>query len=812
LPNTASLTLQFNQVSIDDLALVGGKNASLGEMTRSLGKSEIKVPAGFAVATAAFQRFMDQNGLRGKIANLLDGIDKTDMKAFQRRGAELRRVVLATNFPTDVEDAIKAAYADLSETFGMPIKVAARSSATAEDLPGLSFAGQHDTFLFIENEDDLIDACRRCYASLYNDRALSYRIDQGIDHLSVALSVGVQAMVQSDSASSGVIFTLDPETGSRQSILISAVFGTGEAIVQGLVEPDEYYVHKQIFAEGNRCVYRHKIGEKHLQMVAGEGDPLAPFKTVPVPPQEQRTFCLNDPEILELAEAAIQIEQHYSERYEQETPMDIEWAKDARDGGLYILQARPETVQALANTSEIIRYSVEKIGPVLATGSAIGKKIASGTARHIQNVNNLADFRTGDVLIADTTSPDWEPIMKRAAAIVTDHGGRTCHSAIVARELGIPAIVGTNNGTQKIIDGSAITVSCASGETGQVMDGILPIAITKTDVSSLTHPKTNIMVNIANPEQASEVGLLPGDGVGLARMEFIIANTIRAHPMALLHMNSLADKRTHDQLNELIKPYKDGKSFFIQSLAEGVATIAAAFHPRPVIVRTTDFKSNEYAALVGGSIYETKEDNPMIGFRGASRYIHPDYEDAFALECAALKAARETLGFDNIKLMVPFCRTIVEANAVLAVMGKNGLKRGEQGLEIYMMCEIPSNVLSIDAFSAFFDGFSIGSNDLTQLVLGVDRDSSRLADTFNERDPAVLKAITIAIEGAQHNGKPIGICGQAPSDYPDFAQFLVEQKIDSISVTPDSFFDTLAAIVEVEKASIRLSPAPVKQP
>ncbi len=805
MPNTASLILQFDQVSLDDLELVGGKNASLGEMTRSLGKGEINVPAGFAVTTAAFQHFLDQDGLREKIARLLDGIDKSDMAVFQQRGAALRKAVLATKFPTDVEDAIKSAYADLSETIGGRIKVAARSSATAEDLPGLSFAGQHDSFLFIENEADLIDACRRCYASLYNDRALSYRIDQGIDHMSVALSVGVQAMVQSDSASAGVIFTLDPETGSRHSVLISAVFGTGEAIVQGMVEPDEYYVDKQTFAKGNKCVYRHKMGEKHLRMVAGDGDPSVPFKAVPVPPQEQRTFCLSDTEILELAEAAIRIEQHYSERYGHETPMDIEWAKDARDGQLYILQARPETVQALANTSEIIRYSVEQLGPVLATGSAIGKKIAGGTARHIKNVNKLANFRTGDVLIAETTSPDWEPIMKRAAAIVTDHGGRTCHSAIVARELGIPAIVGTGDGTQKIADGAPITVSCASGETGQVMDGILPIVITKTDVSALAHPKTNIMVNIANPEQASEVGLLPSDGVGLARMEFIIANTIKAHPMALLHMNSLADKQIHDQLNELIKPYKDGKSFFIHSLAEGVATIAAAFYPRPVIVRTSDFKSNEYAALVGGSIYETKEDNPMIGFRGASRYIHSDYEDAFALECAALKTARETLGFDNIKLMVPFCRTIVEAKAVLDVMGHNGLKRGEQGLEIYMMCEIPSNVLSIDGFSEFFDGFSIGSNDLTQLVLGVDRDSSRLAGAFNERDPAVLKAITMAIEGARRNGKPIGICGQAPSDYPDFTQFLVEQNIDSISVTPDSFFDTLATTVEAEKAFNRLS-------
>lgn len=798
MPDSVPFTMPFEKVSLDDLALVGGKNASLGELTQNMGADAVNVPGGFAVTTAAFQCFMEQNDLNGTIRGLLDGLDKADMAAFQERGAALRSAVLATPFPVGVERAIISAYERLLSRVDSSKSVAVRSSATAEDLPGLSFAGQHDSFLFIKNSTDLLNACKHCYASLYNDRALSYRLDQGIDHMSVYLSVGVQIMIQSDEASSGVIFTIDPESGSRQSVLISAVYGTGEAIVQGLVEPDEYYVHKQTFIDGNRCVYRHKMGEKHLKTIAGGGDFSAPFASVPIPVSQQHIFCLTDEETLELAAAAISIEKRYSTRYGRDTPMDIEWAKDANDNRLYILQARPETVHALANTSELVSYSLESHGETLVTGVAVGRKIASGTARHIVSIDNLERFQKGDILIAETTSPDWEPIMKLAAAIVTDHGGRTCHSAIVARELGIPAIVGTITGTQKIADGMAITVSCAEGETGRVMKGNLPIAVTKTNLDALAHPKTKVMVNIANPELASQVGCLPCDGVGLARTEFIIANTIGAHPMALLNADNLVDLELRDGIAGLIDFHKSGKSFFVTALAEGVATIAAALYPRPVIVRTSDFKSNEYAALVGGELYEENEENPMIGFRGAARYIHPDYADAFALECEAFKWAREEMGFRNIKLMIPFCRTITEAETVLSRMKQYGLNRGEHDLEIYMMCEIPSNVLLIDEFSRLFDGFSIGSNDLTQLVLGVDRDSSKLASTFDERDPAVLSAIKMAVQGARRNDKPIGICGQAPSDYPDFTRFLVEHGIDSISVTSDSFFETLQTIYDVE--------------
>lgn len=794
----------FDRISLDNLALVGGKNASLGEMIQSLPQSDISVPEGFAITTAAFQYFLDRNDLRQKIADILSELDKSDIDAFKASGEHIRQAILSAFLPEEIAREIEEAYNALIAISGNAA-VAVRSSATAEDLPGLSFAGQHDSFLFIENVDQLLSACKRCYASLYTDRALSYRIDQGVDHLSVALSIGVQRMVQADNACSGVMFTLDPESGSRQSVLVSGVYGIGETIVQGQVEPDEFYVHKATFAEGFESVHRHKLGKKHLKMIRNADTSSASTETVPVPLEDQQAFCLRDADIIELARAAMAIEKHYSKRYGQYTPMDIEWAQDDRNKRLYILQARPETVHALDDQSRIINYRLDGTGDLLAIGRAVGRKIASGIAQHVSDQEKLGDFRAGDILVTATTSPDWEPIMKKAAAIITDHGGRTCHSAIVARELGIPAVVGTGNATQIVRNGTMATVSCAEGETGKVYEGDIPYQVTRTDIGELPRPTTKIMLNMADPDQAFQKGLLPGDGVGLARIEFIIANIIGAHPMALLHPDRVNDQSVRSALQTLTGHHRSGTDYFVQQLAEGIATIAAGFHPRPVIVRASDFKSNEYRALLGGKDFETHEENPMIGFRGAARYIHPDYAEAFSLECAALKHARDTMGFRNIKLMIPFCRTLQEAESVLEALADNGLIRGEQGLEIYMMCEIPGNVLSIDAFARHFDGFSIGSNDLTQLVLGIDRDSSRLASTFTEHDPAVLKAITMAVEGAHRNSLPVGLCGQAPSDYPDFARFLVELGIDTISVTPDSFLETLKVAHEAESA-INLEP------
>lgn len=792
MPSSRPLIVPFSNLSLDDLALVGGKNASLGELARSLPESGPGVPDGFAVTTAAFKRLMDEAGLRARVLELLDGLDKRDPEAFAARGHALRQAVLDTPLPDELADAIRKAYRAL----GKDVPVAVRSSATAEDLPGLSFAGQHESFLHVRGEDALLDACQRCFASLYTDRALSYRIDRQVDHASVALSIGVQRMVMSDDAVSGVMFTLDTETGSRQSVLVNAVYGNGEAIVQGVTEPDEYSVHKATYAEGFRAVHRHKVGRKHVRTVAGE---RGEARTEAVPEALRQRYCLNDEEVLELAGAAMAIEAHYSAFYGQDTPMDIEWAKDAGDGKLYILQARPETVQALAKAGEYTVYKLEGSGPTLTSGIAIGKKIGAGTARLVRDRTHLGAFEDGDILVTETTSPDWEPLMKRASALVTDHGGRTCHSAIVARELGLPAVVGTGDGTSAIKDGEPVTVNCADGETGKVLAGIIPVKVTKTDTSTLERPRTKVMLNVADPGQAFQLGMLPSDGVGLARIEFIITHAIGVHPMALLHPDKVEDSAVRTHLQELSKGFASGQEFFVQKLAEGVATIAAAFHPRPVIVRLSDFKSNEYAALLGGGAFEPAEENPMIGFRGAVRYTHPDYAEAFKLECAALKLARETMGFSNIKIMVPFCRTVEEADRVLDAMAQNGIKRGKNGLEVYVMCEIPSNVLSVDLFARRFDGFSIGSNDLTQLVLGTDRDSDRISGSFDERNPAVLKAITMAVEGAHLAGTPIGICGQAPSDYPDFTRFLVEKGVDSISVTSDSLLEMLGVARQAEQ-------------
>ncbi|MFC4346854.1 phosphoenolpyruvate synthase [Kordiimonas lipolytica] len=792
-------TLPFDRLSLKDLPLVGGKNASLGELARSLPETGISVPDGFAITTAGFKHFLSQNRLVPQISGLIKQLKKQDLDTFAEIGQAIRNLVLEAALPDDLVVAISNSYRALANDKGEACAVAVRSSATAEDLPGLSFAGQHDSFLSVTGVESLLDAVKRCYASLYTDRALSYRIDHKIDHMTVSLSVGVQRMVASDEACSGVMFTLDPETGFRNCVLVSAAYGCGEAIVQGLVEPDEYYVHKGRLAAGYKAVFQHKLGRKHQKVVTGT-DATMDTRTVPVPDSLQLRFCLQDDEIIALAETAVQIERHYSDHYGHATPMDIEWAKDAGDGRLYILQARPETVQALVDPAIIIRYRLTGKATTLASGRAIGKKIATGTARHVTDKNHLGAFQPGDILLAETTSPDWEPIMKQAAAIVTDHGGRTCHSAIVARELGIPAIVGTENGTATIRDGDIITVDCSAGETGRVLEGVVAFKTERKDIGETPRPHTKIMLNAADPEQAFQMGILPSDGVGLARIEFIITHAIGVHPMALLELDTLSDTHLKQQIKDRILPFTSGADFFVQMLTEGIAKIAAAFHPRPVIVRLSDFKSNEYAALLGGATYEQAEDNPMIGFRGAARYIHAAYAKAFALECAAVRRARSEMGFDNIRLMIPFCRTLGEADAVLSAMSTHGLKRDIDGLEVYIMCEIPSNVLSVAEFAERFDGFSIGSNDLTQLTLGIDRDSALLAETFDERDPAVKRAITMAVEGAHLSGVPIGICGQAPSDYPDFAEFLVEIGIDSMSVTSDVFFDIFETVAATERA------------
>jgi len=692
-----------------------------------------------------------------------------------------------------MEAEVRAAWRKLLAEYGDSLTVAVRSSATAEDLPTASFAGQHESYLNIGGEAMLLDAVRRCHASLFTDRAISYRLDQGFDHFKVALSVGVQKMVRSDLGAAGVMFTLDTESGFRDAVFITGAYGLGETVVQGAVDPDEFYVHKPTFRQGRRAVLRRRLGEKQVRMVYRPGRTREPTRVVPTPDADRERFCVTDEEVLRLAEYAIRIEDHYGQ------PMDIEWAKDGLDGGLYIVQARPETVASRGNALEMESFVSEGKGKILASGRAVGARIATGAVRVVTDAHQLSSFRPGDVLVADTTTPDWEPVMKTAAAIVTNRGGRTCHAAIVARELGIPAVVGAERATSAMSDGQTVTVSCAEGDTGRVYDGAVPFHVERIDLSRLPRPQTRIMVNLGNPDQAFQTARLPVDGVGLARMEFIILESIKVHPMALAHPERIEDPAERDQIATLIRHYPDGASYFVERLSEGIGTIAAAFHPRPVIVRLSDFKTNEYASLLGGRWFEPVEENPMLGFRGAARYAHPAYEEGFALECKALARVRETMGLTNVKIMVPFCRRLNEAERVIEAMARHGLARRRDGLEIYVMCEIPNNVLLVDEFSKLFDGFSIGSNDLTQLTLGVDRDSQLVAFDFDERDPGVLAFLRQAVEGAKRNGRPCGICGQAPSDYPEIAEFLVRLGINSISLTPDSVLKTLRAVVDLER-------------
>ncbi|TAH10204.1 MAG: phosphoenolpyruvate synthase [Curvibacter sp.] len=790
----------FRELSLTDLPLVGGKNASLGEMFQQLTPLGVRVPDGFAVTAPANKDALDAADAWPELHRLLDNLDKTDVTALAKVGARAREIVYGAPMPKAVEQQVREAWRTLKAASGDDLSVAVRSSATAEDLPTASFAGQHDTYLNIQGEEMLIDAIKRCQASLFTDRAISYRIDNGFDHFKVFLSVTVMQMVRSDQASSGVVFTIDTESGHPDVVFITGAWGLGENVVQGTVDPDEFYVHKPTFKQGFRSVLSKSLGDKQVQMVYAPGRTREPVINRPTPKADRKRFCLSDADVLVLADAAIKIEDHYSQLAGVRRAMDIEWAKNGPDGEIFIVQARPETAISQRNALMLEEYVLDGTASVRATGRSVGAKIATGKIRVVNSASQLAAFKPGEVLVADTTTPDWEPVMKTAAAIVTNRGGRTCHAAIVARELGIPAVVGAEHASEVLKDGELVTVSCAEGAVGRVYEGAVDFHKLVSDLTGLKRPHTHIMVNLGNPELAFQVSQMPCDGVGLARMEFIINEHIKVHPMAVLHPERIMDAAERAKVQALSVGYADGSSYFVEKLAEGVGTIAAAFYPRPVIVRLSDFKSNEYAALMGGRDFEPHEENPMIGFRGAARYIHPAYTEGFALECAAMLRVRETMGLTNLKLMVPFCRRLEEARQVLAVMESHGLKRGENGLEVYVMCEIPNNVLLIDEFSELFDGFSIGSNDLTQLTLGVDRDSAIVAESFDEQDPGMRKIFKMAIEGAKRNKRHSGICGQAPSDHIEVARYLVELGIDSISLTPDRVLQTMQAVQEIEAA------------
>ncbi len=789
----------FGDIGLDDVPLVGGKNASLGEMYRALTPQGIRVPNGFATTAAAYRHLLDQAQLWQPLHALFDTLEYTDVEALANAGAQARSLVYNAPLRDDLRAELLRGYAQLRAEYGEDLSLAIRSSATAEDLPTASFAGQQDTYLNIRGEAEFLDACKRCFASLFTDRAIHYRAERGFDHFKVALSIGVMKMVRADLAASGVMFSLDTESGFRDVVFITAAYGLGENVVQGTVDPDEFYVHKPTYAQGFRQVLRRVRGRKQVKMVYGGGRTRGTTHNVPTTEAERARFCLDDARVLELAGYAIAIEQHYSARAGEDRPMDMEWALDGSDGQLYLVQARPETVASQRRGTLLREYQLQETATPLVEGRAVGASIAAGAAHVITRADQLGGFRPGEVLVSVTTTPDWEPVMKTAAAIVTDRGGRTCHAAIIARELGIPAVVGCGDATARIADGDTVTVSCAEGDSGRVYPGRLRFALRETDLSELPRPRTEVMLNLGNPELAFQMGQLPSAGVGLARMEFIISESIRAHPMALLHPERVGDREARKALQALIAGAASGGDYFIQRLAEGVGTLAAAFHPRPVVVRLSDFKTNEYAALLGGREFEPREANPMLGFRGAARYSHPDYAEGFALECAALKRVREQMGLKNVILMVPFCRRLEEAAQVIETLARHGLRRGDDGLQVYMMCEIPNNVILIDRFAEYFDGFSIGSNDLTQLTLGVDRDSDKVAFAFDERDPGVREMIRLAVEGARRNGKHSGLCGQAPSDYPEMAEYLVDLGIDSISLNPDTLLATTRVILEAEK-------------
>lgn len=784
----------FSEIGIKDIEQVGGKNASLGEMYRNLSSQGVSVPNGFATTSEAYNYYIRHNKLEDKIRSALDSLDTHNVKELARVGRQIRSWVLHAEMPDDLSDEIVGAYEKLSEEFNEYVGVAVRSSATAEDLPGASFAGQQETYLNISGRRNLVLTCKRVFASLFTDRAISYRVDKGFNHMDVALSIGVQKMVRADTGSSGVMFTMDTESGFEGVVLINAAWGLGENVVQGAVNPDEFYVFKETLSDQNSPIIRRQLGEKAIKMVYSR-DSTAGLSThnVEVVREDQTRFCIDDDDVLQLARYAVIIENHYGR------PMDIEWAKDGENGELFILQARPETVQSEVNKQFQTHFkldSQDKPQPLIV-GKSIGKRIANGTACVIPDAGEMHKLKKGEVLITDITDPDWEPVMKIASAIVTNRGGRTCHAAIIARELGIPAIVGCGDATSKIKTGLDVTVSCAEGDTGYVYPGVLQYSENKIDVSGLAKPKTRMMLNLANPDLAFEASYLPVDGVGLARLEFIINNSIRIHPRALLEFDSL-DETLKSEISKLIAGYQNPTEYYIQKLAEGIGTIAAAFYPRQVIVRMSDFKSNEYASLIGGSLFEPEEENPMIGFRGAYRYPSKEFKSCFKLECQAIKLVREKMGLNNIDIMIPFVRSVDEGKTVLKLLTEFGLERGENDLKTYLMCEIPANVLLADEFLKYFDGFSIGSNDLTQLTLGVDRDSG-LVTGFDERNEAVKIMMKMAIDACKKAGKYVGICGQAPSDFPEITRWLVEQGISSISLNSDSVIEMTKEVLKIEK-------------
>ncbi len=820
-----ALILGFDAVGIADIPLVGGKNASLGEMIQHLVPLGVNVPNGFATTAYAYRYFITQAGIEAQLREIFADLNVEDVDNLRQRGRQARSLILHTPFPKDLELAISTAYCQLCEQYGVSnvnedkdskdedgqqleayhynVDVAVRSSATAEDLPDASFAGQQETYLNVHGVKQVLESCHKCFASIFTDRAISYRTLKGFDHFQVALSVGVQKMVRSDLASSGVMFSIDTETGFKNAALVTSAYGLGENVVQGAVNPDEFLVFKPTLQDGLSPILSKHLGSKEIKMVYDVGGSKL-TKNIAVPEADRAKFSANDEEILTLARWACIIEDHYSQVRGMDTPMDIEWAKDGQTGELFIVQARPETVQSqkVANRLSSYRMTVDTRPTSLIEGRAVGDRIGQGAARVIASVQGIAEFQAGEVLVTNRTDPDWEPIMKKASAIVTNQGGRTCHAAIIAREMGIPAIVGCGTATEVIQTGQDITISCAEGETGQVYPGLLPFVVEETALDELPPTRTQILMNVGNPDEAFGLAAIPCDGVGLARLEFIIANQIKIHPLALLRYDELTDVDVKLTIAQLTSHYDHKPDFFVDKLAQGVGMIAAAFYPNPVVVRMSDFKSNEYANLIGGRQFEPTEENPMIGWRGASRYYDPNYSQAYALECQALKRVRDHMGLRNVIPMIPFCRTPEEGQQVLNEMAKHGLKRGENDLQVYVMCEVPSNVVLAEQFSEVFDGFSIGSNDLTQLTLGLDRDSALVAHIFDERNAAVKNLVRQVIATAKAKGRKIGICGQAPSDYPEFAQFLVEEGIDSISLNPDTVLKTRLAIAQVESQTV----------
>lgn len=795
-----ALVLWFNELGIKDVPLVGGKNASLGEMYRKLTKKGVAIPNGYAITAAAYFYLLEEQGIRDDIKRVLKDLNTHNLRNLQAHGKKVRQLILNTTFPQDLQDVIMANYHKLEKQYGKNVDVAVRSSATAEDLPDASFAGQQETYLNIRGEKALLEACKKCFASLFTDRAISYREDKHFDHFSIGLSISVQKMARSDKGASGVMFSIDTESGHKDMVLINAAYGLGENVVQGAVSPDEFYVHKPTLKKGFKPIVSKMMGTKKIKMIYATGK--VPTKNVSVAPKDRNRYCITDREVLKLARWAAIIEDHYSEEAGHFKPMDMEWAKDGVSGKLYIVQARPETVVSQRDVNVLESYTLKKKGKVLASGSPVGAKIGSGRANVIKDVKGIHSFKKGDVLVTHMTDPDWEPIMKIASAIVTNEGGRTSHAAIVSRELGIPAIVGAETATKDIPHGKVVTVSCSEGDVGNVYLGKLPFTVKRTNTSKLPKPKrTKVKMIFGTPELAFQTSQIPNAGVGLAREEFIINSYIKIHPMALVKYNTLKDQKAKKQIDKLTVGYADKKKYYVDKLAYGIATIAAAFYPREVIVRLADFRTNEYAELIGGRAFEPEERNPMIGWRGASRYYDPEYRPAFDLECQALKRVRDEMGLMNVKVMVPFCRTVDEGKKVIQAMADNGLKQHVNGLEVYVMCEIPSNVVLADQFSKIFDGFSIGSNDLTQLTLGLDRDSGIIAHVGNEKNEAVKRLVSQVIKTAKKYKRDIGICGQAPSDFPDFAQFLVREGIDSISLNPDTILQTTAAIAKAEKGT-----------